>query len=82
MQARSGGNADVGRSLYPLLDAAGFGAVRVSPRVVYVDGSRPHLVEGFMMTADEFDDGIRDLYRTAEHDGVFVYTFFKAIATR
>lgn len=102
LQARAGGNADVGRSLYPLLDAAGFGDVRVSPRMVYVDDSRPHLVEGFtrntftamiegvrnasvraeLMTADEFDDGIRDLYRTAEHDGVFCYTFFKAVGAR
>ena len=102
LQARSGGNADVGRSLYPLLDAAGFGDVRVSPRMVYVDSSRPHLVEGFtrntftamiegvrsatieaaLMTAEEFDEGIRDLDRTAAHDGVFCYTFFKAIAAR
>jgi len=102
LQAQSGGNADVGRSLYPLLDAAGFGDVRVSPRMVYADGSRPHLVQGFtrntftamiegvrsaaidaaLMTADEFDVGIRSLYRTAEHDGVFCYTFFKAIAAR
>ena len=29
-----------------------------------------------------FDRGIRDLYRSAEHDGVFCYTFFKAVATR
>ena len=47
LQARSGGNADIGRTLYPLLDAAGFDDVRVSPRMVYVDASRPHLVEGF-----------------------------------
>jgi len=29
-----------------------------------------------------FDKGIHDLYRTAEADGVFCYTFFKAVATR
>ncbi len=46
-QARLGGNALIGRALYPLLRGAGFGAVRVSPRIVYVDDSRPELVEGF-----------------------------------
>ena len=37
----------VGRELFPLLNAAGFEAVRVFPRVVYVDAGRPHLVDGF-----------------------------------
>jgi SAM-dependent methyltransferase len=46
-QARLGGDALVGRRLYPLLCAAGFANVRVSPRMVYVDSSRPDLVEGF-----------------------------------
>ncbi len=47
LQKRAGGNANIGREVYPLLDAAGFGATRVSPRMVYVDGSKPHLIEGF-----------------------------------
>ena len=29
-----------------------------------------------------FDRGISDLYRTAEPDGVFCYTFFKAVAVK
>jgi hypothetical protein len=33
------------------------------------------------MTADAFDAGVRDLYRTAEPDGVFCYTFFKGVGT-
>ena len=44
---RAGGNALIGRELYPLLHAAGFGDVTVSPRFVYVDASRPAWVEGF-----------------------------------
>ena len=36
-----------GRRLYPLLTAAGFDDVRVSPRAVYADASRPEMVEGF-----------------------------------
>ena len=32
-----------------------------------------------MTTAEDFDGGVADLYRTAEADGTFCYTFFKAI---
>jgi len=34
LQKRSGGNALIGRELYPLLRSAGFDQVRVSPRMV------------------------------------------------
>ena len=47
LQRAAGGNALLGRQVYPLLVRAGFSAVRVSPRVVYADASRPALVEGF-----------------------------------
>lgn len=47
LQKRAGGNAMIGRELYPLLCQGGFNSVRVSPRMVYVDYSRPGLVEGF-----------------------------------
>ena len=47
LQARAGGNALIGRSLYPLLVAAGFQDVRVSPRMVYVDAGKPELADGF-----------------------------------
>jgi hypothetical protein len=70
--------------------------------MVYVDSSKPLLVEGFtkntftamiegvrqrsvetgLMDENAFDDGIRALYRTTEADGVFCYTFFKAVAKR
>ena len=97
LQARSGGNANIGRAVYPLLTGAGFADVRVSPRMVYVDASKPQLVDGFtrktftamiegvrvpalaagIITTEQFDQGIHDLYRTAEDDGTFCYTFFK-----
>ena len=47
LQAAAGGDALIGRRLYPLLTGAGFGEVRVSPRMVYVDDSKPALVDGF-----------------------------------
>ena len=88
----------IGRQLYPLLIRAGFDEVSVSPRMVYADGSRPAMADGFtrktftamiegvreaavaadLMGEREFDEGVCDLRRTAEDDGVFCYTFFKA----
>ena len=98
LQAASGGNALIGRQLYPLLVNSQFKNCAVSPRMVYVDSSRPDLVEGFtrntftamvegirdkavgsIMDEAAFDQGIKDLYRTSEDDGVFCYTFFKGI---
>ncbi|MCP3954705.1 MAG: methyltransferase domain-containing protein [Desulfobacterales bacterium] len=46
-QALAGGNSLVGRELYPLLKKAGFQSPVVTPKMVYVDASRPDLVEGF-----------------------------------
>jgi hypothetical protein len=100
LQRRAGGNACIGRETYPLLRRAGFASVVVEPRVVYVDGSRPSLIESFtretftgmiqgvredaiaagLIGPAAFDEGIRDLLRTADGDGVFCYTFFKGVA--
>jgi len=102
LQQRAGGNACIGRQLYPLLVQAGFHAPGVTPRVVYVDASTPELVDSFtrktftwmveavrdealaacIVDAATFDAGIRDLYRAAEPDGVFCYTFFKGVAVK
>ncbi|GAC1334176.1 MAG: class I SAM-dependent methyltransferase [Beijerinckiaceae bacterium] len=102
LQRAAGGNALIGRQLYPLLRQSGFDEVRVSPRMVYVDSSKPDFVDGFtkktftamiegvreraisagMIEAQIFDLGIEALYRTAEADGVFCYTFFKAVGKK
>jgi ubiquinone/menaquinone biosynthesis C-methylase UbiE len=47
LQRLAGANALIGRQLYPLMVEAGLERVHVSPRMVYVDSSRPALVEGF-----------------------------------
>ena len=61
LQRRSGGNAMIGRELYPLLLCAGFKKVRVSPRMVYVDSSKPQLVEGFTKkTFTAMIEGVRE----------------------
>jgi ubiquinone/menaquinone biosynthesis C-methylase UbiE len=102
LQARAGGDSLIGRRLYPLVVSAGYRDVTVSPRMVYVDSSRPALVDGFtrrtftamvegvgeqavaegLMDAASWEAGIRDLYRSAEDDGTFCYTFFKAVGRR
>jgi len=61
LQREAGGNALVGRQLYPLLTGAGFDAVRVSPRMVYVDACRPELVDGFTRkTFTAMIEGVRE----------------------
>lgn len=58
LQREDGGDATIGRRVYPLLIEAGL----VAPEV--------------------FDAGVRALYRAAEPDGVFCYTFFKGVAEK
>jgi hypothetical protein len=97
LQREAGGDALIGRRLYPLL--AGFDDVEVTARMVYVDDSKPALVDRFtrktftamvegvreaaiargLISATRFDEGVRDLYRTAEGEGTFCYTFFKGV---
>jgi ubiquinone/menaquinone biosynthesis C-methylase UbiE len=61
LQRVAGGNALIGRQVYPLLVEAGFDAVRVSPRMVYVDSSRPDLVDGFTRrTFTAMIEGVRE----------------------
>ena len=47
IQAEMGGNSLIGRQLYPLLKKSNYIDVNVSPRMIYVDSSKPDLVEGF-----------------------------------
>jgi trans-aconitate methyltransferase len=47
LQARAGGDGNLGRLVYPLMTAAGLQQVSVSPRMVYADGSRPDVAEAF-----------------------------------
>lgn len=102
LQRAAGGDSLIGRRLYPLLRDSGYRDVTVSPRMVYVDASKPELVDGFtrktfsamvegvgeqavgqgLMDPAGWAAGIAGLYRAAEDDGTFCYTFFKAQARR
>jgi SAM-dependent methyltransferase len=68
LQAMAGGNANIGRQLYPLLREAGYQEVRVSPRHVYVDGSRPEWIEGF--TRNTFTAMIEGVRTAAVGEGL------------
>jgi SAM-dependent methyltransferase len=101
LQRQAGGDSLIGRRLYPLLVGAGYRGVACWPRMVYVDASRPELVDGFtrrtftamvagvgpqaiaegLIDEATWNAGIAELNRTAEPDGTFCYTFFKAVAT-
>ena len=63
LQADAGGNALIGRQIYPLMVSAGLSDVRVSPRMVYVDATHPGLVERF--TEKTFIAMIEDVRRPA-----------------
>jgi SAM-dependent methyltransferase len=92
------GDAKIGRRLYPLLTEAGLNEVRVSPRMVYVDASRPELGAGFTLnTFTAMVAGVREAAIGAgligaerfdqgiadlEATATFSYTFFKATAVR
>jgi len=61
LQRAAGGDSNIGRQVYPLLVEAGFDAVRVAPLMVYVDSSRPELVDGFTRrTFTAMIEGVRD----------------------
>jgi ubiquinone/menaquinone biosynthesis C-methylase UbiE len=102
LQQRGGGNANIGRELYPLLMRVDFADVTVVPRQVYVDDEKQEMLQAFvrdtftamikgigdeaisqeLVTKDELEAGLRDLYKTAEGNGTFSYTFFKAKASK
>jgi ubiquinone/menaquinone biosynthesis C-methylase UbiE len=61
IQSLAGGDACIGRQLYPLLQQSNFSNCTVSPRMVYVDSSKPEFVEGFTKnTFTAMIEGIRD----------------------
>ncbi len=45
-----------------------------------IEGIRMSAIEKNLIDEKTFDEGIKALYRTTEDDGVFCYTFFKAVA--
>jgi len=46
-----------------------------------IQGVRQAALSAGVIDSQRFDEGIQDLLRTTETDGVFCYTFFKAVGT-
>ena len=60
VQAGLGCDSEIGRRLHPLLQSAGFEDVRVSPRMVYADESRPLVQHQFVLqTIVPMVEGVR-----------------------
>jgi SAM-dependent methyltransferase len=78
LQKQSGGNSNIGRELYPLFKSTGLHEISVSPRIVYVDASKPLLVEGFIKnTFTAMIDGVGE--EAIKKGIVDSYTFKKGI---
>ena len=61
LQRHAGGDALIGRRLYPLMAEAGCLDITVSPRMVYIDASHPELVDGFIRkTFTAMIEGVRE----------------------
>jgi len=59
--------------------------VRLKPGETFtamIEGVREQAIKAGMIEPELFDAGIRALYRSAEADGVFCYTFFKAFGEK
>jgi len=101
LQRLAGGNAMIGRELYPLrarqaltrfvclrewfmLIPANRNWSKGSQKDIYGDdeGVRDAAISAGIIEQNVFDQGIKDLYRTTEADGVFCYTFFKAVGNK
>jgi SAM-dependent methyltransferase len=50
--------------------------------IAMIEGVREPAVEGGLTVPEVWNQGIRDLYRTTEKDGMFCYTFFKTIGRK
>ena len=46
-----------------------------------IEGVREPAIRAGLIAPDTFEAGVCDLYRTAQPDGVFCYTFFKGVGT-
>ena len=50
--------------------------------IAMIEGVREQAIAGGLSDQKMWDTGIRDLYRTTERDGMFSYTFFKAVGRK
>jgi ubiquinone/menaquinone biosynthesis C-methylase UbiE len=68
------------RTVYADAGIPGSGDAVKNIFIAMVEGVGGKVLEDGMLSSESWERGIRDLYRTTEHDGAFCYTFFKAVA--
>ena len=79
VQRRLGANSLIGRELFPLMTRAGFTQVRVEPKMVYIDQSRPELMESFVhKTIIPMVEGVKD--HALEMDLIDEHTWHNGIS--
>lgn len=71
VQAQNGGNANIGREVPILLRNAGFKLLVTDPRVVFVDDSRPEMIEGFIKNT--FTAMIKGIAEEAVSRGIMLH---------
>jgi hypothetical protein len=47
-----------------------------------IEGIREAAITARLIEPERFDQGVKDLHRTTQPDGVFCYTFFKGVAAK
>jgi SAM-dependent methyltransferase len=50
--------------------------------IAMIEGVREQAIAGGLADPDAWDRGVSDLYRTTEENGMFCYTFFKAVGRK
>ena len=50
--------------------------------ITVIEGVREPTLAAGLLEVGAFDEGVRDLHRTAEQDGVFCYMFFKGVGSK
>jgi SAM-dependent methyltransferase len=50
--------------------------------IAMIEGVREQVIDGGLTDPETWEKGIRDLYRTTERNGMFCYTFFKAVGRK
>jgi len=70
------------RQTYASASIAGSSEAVRSIFIAMIEGVREQAIAEGLADPDAWDNGIKDLYRTTEQDGMFCYTFFKAVGRK
>ncbi len=75
LQRKKGGNANIGRQIYPLLQSSGYSMIEVSPRQIYVDNNKKALIKGFI--ENTFTAMMKGIAEDVIHEGLISKSDFE-----